>query len=74
MNFVSRLFAASALIVVEYTTQPIVFVFTIGVIVYFLSNGLIREPRSKNVDFLSNDDHTFSESVSNFNASDNYSR
>jgi hypothetical protein len=45
MNFVSRLLAASALIVVEYTQNPIVFVFSVSIVVLFLSNGLIHEPK-----------------------------
>ncbi len=46
MNFVARIFAASALIVVEYTTMPIVFVLSINLVVLALSNGLIHEPKA----------------------------
>jgi hypothetical protein len=77
MNFVSRLFAASALIAVEYTSMPIVFVLTINLAVLVSSNGLIHEPKSKKTEFQSGGDsipHSFEDSLSNFNASDNYSR
>ena len=68
MNFVSRLLAASALIVVEYTQNPIVFVFSVSIVVLFLSNGLIHEPKE------SQESQSFSQSWSNVDASDNYSR
>ena len=50
MNFVGRLFAASSLIVVEYTSKPIVFVLTVNLLVLVSSNGLINEPNSESVD------------------------
>ena len=77
INFVSRLFAASALIAVEYTSMPIVFVFTINLAVLLLSNGLIHEPKSKNAELQSGENsipHSFEDSANNLHSSDNYSR
>lgn len=46
MNFVSRGFTAVALIVVEYTSQPVIFVLVLSVAVQFVMRGLIREPKT----------------------------
>jgi len=71
MNFVSRLFAASALIMVEYISNPMIYVLTLGIVVLFASNGLIHEPRDRR---SGQGQQSFSQSISNVEASDNYSR
>jgi len=76
VNFVSRLFAASALIAVEYTTMPIVYVFVINLVVLVLSKSLIREPKSKTSEFQSGGEslHSFEDSSTNLHSRENYSR
>lgn len=43
MNFVGRLIGATSVILVEYTTQPVMFVLVICLFVFFAINGLITE-------------------------------
>ena len=43
MNFVGRSIGATSVILVEYTTQPVMFVLVICLFVFFCINGLISE-------------------------------
>lgn len=44
MNFIGRSIGAFSFILVEYTTQPVMFVLVISLFVFFTINGLITEP------------------------------
>jgi hypothetical protein len=52
MNFVGRLIGATSVILVEYTTQPVMFVLVICLFVFFAINGLITEQQNKGEDPL----------------------
>ena len=65
MNTISRTFSAAALIIVEYTDNPILFVFLLTFSVAFLMKGLLKEPKPHKGDELATDRSTFYEVLLN---------
>ena len=52
MNFIGRMFQASAVILVEYTSQPVMFALLLSLMVFFAIGGLITEPTPANEELL----------------------
>ena len=50
MNFVSRSFTAVGLVLVEYTTRPIVYILALALGAIFILRGLIKEPKDGSFD------------------------
>ncbi len=50
MNLISRGFTATAVVLVEYTSQPVLYVLGLSVCVIFALRGLITEPSNVIID------------------------